>query len=101
MPMNEIKHLTDLILPYLGILISLIMALMIKDIAMNFSKGLMFTFNKNFNPGDRVMIDDQEAIIISIGIGWTVFEILPKNGKKKWRYLQNSRIPFVKLEKII
>ena len=80
--------------------VSCISALLVKDWVTSFVKGLKFKLNSAFNPGDIVILDDQEAVIISIGITRTVFEKVDKRGVV-WRYVPNERLTYLKLEKVI
>ena len=51
--------LTTMILPWVAILISLIVAIWFKDFATGMAKGLKFKMNKAFNAGDQVILDGQ------------------------------------------
>ena len=92
--------LTTMILPWVAILISLIVAIWFKDIATAMAKGLKFKMNKAFNAGDQVILDGQDAVIVSIGTTETVFGIYSEKGYT-WRYVPNERIAMLKLEKVI
>jgi hypothetical protein len=93
-------QLTTFLMPWLTILVSIIMAMMIKDWATSLAKGIKFKLNNAFNPGDIVILDDEEAVIIAIGITKTVFEKVDKRGIV-WRYVPNERLAYLKLEKVI
>jgi len=92
--------LTNLLLPWIGVLLSLIIALWVKNFVDAFVKGVTFKMNNSFNEGDKVLLDGAEAIIVKIGAMETVFGVYSDRGYT-WRYVPNSRIPFLKLEKII
>jgi len=92
--------ITDALLPWLVILISVIAAIWFKDAATRLAKGITFSMRKAFNAGDIVYIDGEEAIIISIGWRETIFEINRDSGRC-WRYIPNTRIEYLKLEKLI
>ena len=92
--------ITGMLMPWLAALLSIIMALMIKDWATSFVKGLKFKMNRDFNPGDVVLLDSEEAVIITIGITKTVFEKVNNRGIV-WRYVPNERLAYLKLEKIV
>ena len=92
--------ITNFLMPWIAVLISIISALLVKDWVTSFVKGLKFKLNSAFNPGDIVILDDQEAVIISIGITRTVFEKVDKRGVV-WRYVPNERLTYLKLEKVI
>jgi len=92
--------LTDILMPWAAILLSIVMAMMLKDLTMALVRGIRFKLSNAFNPGDIVIIDSEEATIISIGILRTIFE---RNGPEGviWRYVPNERLAFLKLEKVI
>ena len=52
------------------------------------------------NEGDKVLLDGNDAIIVKIGIRDTVFGVYSERGYT-WRYVPNTRIPMLKLEKIV
>ncbi len=95
----------ELLMPFVGMLLVVVMVFMFKDFAMKFGKGLAFSLNKQFKEGDRVIIDDERAIIVKIGLTQTVFGISKVHGDLDgdyvWRYVPNERISFLKIEKII
>ena len=97
---EQTMQLTNFLLPWIAILISLIVAIWFKDIATAMAKGLKFKMNKAFNAGDQVILDGQDAVIVSIGTTETVFGIYSEKGYT-WRYVPNERIHTLKLEKII
>lgn len=91
---------SDVLLPWVAVLISIVVTIWFKDFATNIAKGLAFKRKPGFEPGDKVYIDGEEALIISIGIQETVFE-LQRDGRTIWRYVPNTRTEYIKLEKII
>ena len=93
-------ELTDIILPWIAILISLVIAIWFKEFATGLAKGLKFKMNKAFNAGDQVILDGQDAVIVSIGTSETVFGIYSDKGYT-WRYVPNERIAMLKFEKVI
>ena len=93
-------QLTTFLMPWLTILISIIMAMMIKDWATSLAKGIKFKLSNAFNPGDVVLLDGEEAVIITIGVTKTVFEKVNDRGIV-WRYVPNERLSFLKLEKVV
>jgi hypothetical protein len=97
---SESIKLTNLLMPWLTILISLIGALWLKDFATKFMQGLKFRINPAFQEGDDVYLDGEFANIVKIGTATTVFGIMNSRGYV-WRYVPNERIPYLKLEKII
>ncbi len=97
---GEAMKLTELLVPWITILISIIIALWLKDFAQNFMIGLKFRMNGAFNEGDKVLLDGKDAIVVKIGLRDTVFGVYSDKGYT-WRYVPNVKIPNLKLEKII
>jgi hypothetical protein len=98
-------EITELLLPYIGMVMIVIIGFMIKDFATKLSKGIAFSMNKQFQEGDKVILDGERALIVKIGITQTVFGIQKAHGDFDgdyvWRYVPNERIEFLKIEKII
>jgi|TARA_B100000929_G_scaffold174046_1_gene137774 hypothetical protein len=92
--------LTDMMMPWITVLVSLIVAIWLKDYATGLAKGLKFKLNPAFNEGDEVLLDGELAMIVKIGTRETVFGVYSDRGYT-WRYVPNERIPYVKLEKVI
>ena len=92
--------LTGMLLPWIAVLISLIVAIWFKDFATGLAKGLKFKYDPAFKEGDEVILDGQTAMIVKIGVSQTVFGIYSDKGYT-WRYVPNERIPFLKLEKVV
>ena len=92
--------ITEFLMPWIAALLSIIIALMIKDWATSFARGMRLKMNGEFNPGDVVLLDGEEAVIITIGMTKTVFEKVGKRGIV-WRYVPNERLSYLKLEKIV
>tara|TARA_B100000029_G_scaffold9313_2_gene9919 strand:+ start:15983 stop:16390 length:408 start_codon:yes stop_codon:yes gene_type:complete len=107
--MNELSdlslQLTDILMPWIGVLMSIMIAIWFKDWATKLAKGLAFKYNPQFKEGDKVILDGERALIVKIGMGETVFGITKKDGEFDgdyiWRYVPNDRIPFLKLEKVV
>ena len=97
---GEAMKLTELLVPWIAILLSIMIAFWLKDFAQNFLVGLKFRMNRAFNEGDKVLLDGKDAIIVKIGIRDTVFGVYSDKGYT-WRYVPNVKIPNLKLEKII
>ena len=99
------SDLTELILPWVAVLMSAIIAFMLKDFVSSFSKGIKFKFNPQFREGDKVILDSERALIVKIGLTETVFGVTKSSGEFDgdyvWRYVPNERISFLKLEKLI
>ena len=96
----ESAKLSEFILPWLGILFSLIIAIWLKDFATSLAKGLKFKMNPAFKEGMKVILDGKDAIIVKIGTTETVFGIYSDRGYT-WRYVPNEKISGLKLEKMI
>ena len=97
---SQTLQLTNFLLPWIGILLSAIIAIMFKDWATSLAKGLEFKWNPAFNEGDTIILDGQEGMIVKIGTRETVFSVYSDNGLI-WRYVPNERIVFLKLEKVM
>ena len=93
-------ELSDFLLPWIGVLISLVVAIWFKDFATGLAKGLKFKMDPAFNEGDEVLLDGELAMIVKIGERQTVFGVYSDRGYT-WRYVPNERIPVLKLEKVI
>ncbi len=92
--------LSNMLLPWIAVLISLVVAIWFKDFATGLAKGLKFKFDPAFNEGDEVLLDSELAMIVKIGARQTVFGVYSERGYT-WRYVPNERIPYLKLEKVI
>ena len=93
-------ELTDILAPWIAILISISAAFWFKDFAVNIMSGLKFKFKPAFNEGDHIILDDCDAIIVKIGLRESVFGVYSDKGYV-WRFIPNDRLKFHKLEKII
>ena len=91
---------TDLLMPWISVLISLLVAIWMKDYATSLAKGLKFKMNPAFNEGDEVLLDGELSMIVKIGTRETVFGVYSDRGYT-WRYVPNERIPYLKLDKVI
>ena len=104
-PSGAAMELTELIMPYIGMVIIVVLGFMFKDFVTKLSKGIAFQMNKQFQEGDHVLLDGERALIVKIGITQTVFGVTKVGGEWDgdyiWRYVPNERIDFLKLEKII
>ena len=74
--------------------------LAIKDICMSFISGLKFKLTPQFKEGDKIILDGYPAIIIKVGLVQSVFGCYTDQGLT-WRYISNSKIESLKLEKVI
>lgn len=94
-------YLKEYIQHIIWIGLSLLIWSLIKDFVARFAGGLSFYWDKHFNAGDHVIIDGEAAVIISIGMRETVFEIKTSEKGMKWRYVPNDKIRSLKLEKVV
>lgn len=93
-------QLTDLLAPWIAILISISAAFWFKDFATNLMIGLKYRSNSHFNEGDHVILDGKDAIIVKFGMRETTFGLYTDRGYV-WRFIPNDRLPTQKIEKII
>ena len=93
-------HLTDLIVPWIAILISIAAVFWFKDFAQTLVAGMAFKYGGTFREGDQVILDGHDAMIIKIGMKETVFGRYTENGYT-WQYVPNEKLEFHKLEKIV
>lgn len=100
----ELKTLStefaEYVLPWLAVLISIMVAMMVKDLATALTKGMAFRYSRQFSEGERVILDGEDAIITKIGIRQTIFGVYSEKGYV-WRFVPNERIQFLKIEKVI
>ena len=97
--MPEIE-LSQFYVEFLGFTLTLIIALSMRDWATSFITGMKFKYSPAFAEGDKVILDGSPPLIVKIGYQETVFGVYSKEGYT-WRYVQNERIAFLKLEKIV
>ena len=99
--LNQVSiDLVELIAPLLALTVSIGIGLWAKDALDALIKGLMFRADTAIEEGCEVYIDGDRATIIKIGIFKTTFQI--SNGRGvTWRYVPNTRISYLKLEKVI
>ena len=93
-------ELSQFYVEFIGFILTLIVALAMRDWATSLIKGLKFKMNKAFQEGDKVILDGCPALIVRIGMSETVFGVYNKDGYT-WRYVPNERIAYLKLEKIV
>lgn len=77
------------------------LGLVVKDLLTAFVQGALFRFNRDFSEGDEVILDDEDAYIVSIGWRYTKFGVYKDHDILAWRYIPNTHIKAVKLEKIV
>ena len=93
-------ELSQYYVEFIGFLLTLIVGLSVRAAATSFVKGAKFRFNPAFKEGDKVILDGNPALIVKIGLSETVFGVYGDEGYT-WRYVPNTRIEFLKLEKIV
>jgi len=100
--MQEIPQIeiSDFYVQFIGLVITLLIGLWIKDSISSFLGGMKFKMNPHFKEGDKVILDGHQAMIVKIGWSQSVFGVYGKDGYT-WRFIPNKRIDFVKLEKIV
>jgi len=87
------------VIQWIGILLSIVITLAVKEWATSFVRGLAFKYNSDFSAGQKVYLDGAASVIISIGMRTTIFQT--KNGDEyRWRYVPNEKITGLKLEKV-
>jgi small-conductance mechanosensitive channel len=91
--LNNIGHLAIAML-------SLIVSMMIKDIASSAVIGIRIYMSRSFNPGDTVYVDGQRAVIVAQDFKKTIFQIQDDRGTL-WRYVENTSFADLNIEKII
>jgi hypothetical protein len=95
------NHLTVLFLPVIAVVMTVLFGMAIKDAGAAIAKGMMFRFNATFKEGDIVFLDGERAIIVKVGILQSVFGITKPDGTYCWRYVSNTKMDNLRLEKIL
>ena len=93
-------EISDFYIEFIGYAISILVMLWIKDAIGSFMEGMKFRTNKHFKEGDKVLLEGQQAMIISIGWRQSVFGVYGETGYT-WRFIPNKKIESLKLEKIV
>tara|TARA_B110000285_G_scaffold15650_2_gene15422 strand:+ start:563 stop:937 length:375 start_codon:yes stop_codon:yes gene_type:complete len=93
-------ELSDFYIEFIGYALSILVMLWIKDAIGSFLEGMKFRNNKHFKEGDKVLLEGQQAMIITIGWRQSVFGVYGKDGYT-WRFIPNKRIESLNLEKIV
>tara|TARA_B100000902_G_C27055217_1_gene786241 strand:- start:186 stop:554 length:369 start_codon:yes stop_codon:yes gene_type:complete len=81
-------------------LFSILGGLMLKDYSVSLIKGLKFKLNSQFQEGQKVLLEGEQAMIVKIGWQVTTFGVYSPRGYT-WRYVSNTKIEGLKLEKIV
>ncbi len=93
-------EISDFYIEFIGYALSILVMLWIKDAIGSFLEGLKFRNNKHFQEGDKVLLEGQQAMIITIGWKQSVFGVYGEKGYT-WRFIPNNKIESLKLEKIV
>ena len=93
-------EISDFYIEFIGYALSILVMLWIKDAIGCFLQGLKFRNNKHFQEGDKVLLEGQQAMIITIGWKQSVFGVYGEKGYT-WRFIPNNKIESLKLEKIV
>ena len=95
------EHLTVLFLPVIAVVMTVLFGMAIKDMAAAIAKGMAFRYSGVFKEGDIVFLDGERAIVVKLGIMQSVFGITKEDGTYCWRYINNTKVDNLKLEKIL
>lgn len=95
------ENVTQLFMPVLATMMVIFVGMMIKDLITKFSNGMMLRLNPAYREGEFVFIDGESAIIVKIGMFTSVFGITKEDGTYCWRYVPNTRLENLKIEKVI
>lgn len=98
--MDVITYLDQNIITFIELIGSITVGLLIRDFASNMIAGWMFYINKDFREGDHIVIDGEPGIVVKVGIRQTIFGVMSCHGYV-WRYVDNTRVKYVKIEKVI
>ena len=97
---EQTLQLSKILTPIIALGITGLLVLWFKELVADLIASIRWKMKPGFEPGDTVYLDSEQATIISIGYRETIFQV--DNGRGKvWRYIDNKRMPFHKLEKII
>lgn len=88
------------VMPWAVLIVAGVVGLWVKEFVSDLVASIKWKMKPGFEPGDAVYLDDEPAVIISIGYRETIFEMVNERGRI-WRHVENTRIPYVKLERII
>lgn len=77
------------------------LGLVVRDLLTSFVQGALFRLNDDFHEGDEVILDNEDAYIVSIGWRYTKFGVYKEGNILAWRYIPNTSIKNIKLEKIV
>tara|TARA_R110002153_G_scaffold71846_2_gene188593 strand:- start:232 stop:603 length:372 start_codon:yes stop_codon:yes gene_type:complete len=93
-------EISDFYIDFIGYALSIFLIMWAKDAISAFMEGMKFRNNKHFKEGDKVLLEGEQAMIVTIGWRQSVFGIYGKDGYT-WRFIPNKKIESLKLEKIV
>lgn len=93
-------EISDFYIEFIGYALSILVIMWVKDAISTFMEGMKFRNNKHFKEGDKVLLEGQQAMIITIGWRQSVFGVYGADGYT-WRFIPNKKIESLKLEKIV
>ena len=99
-PTDFSTTIADLTTPFIAMMIGVIVAMWVKDLATKIAKGLAFKIFGPFAEGDKAIIDGHPCVIVKIGLTMTVLGIQTEDDYI-WRYVPNEKIAGLKLGKVI
>lgn len=95
------NHLTVLFLPVIAVVMTVLFGMALRDMAAAIAKGMAFRYSGVFKEGDIVFLDGERAIVVKLGVMQSVFGITKEDGTYCWRYINNTKVDNLKLEKIL
>ena len=95
------NHITVLFLPVIAVVMTALFGMALRDMAAAIAKGMAFRYSGVFKEGDIVFLDGERAIVVKLGIMISVFGITKDDGTYCWRYINNTKVDNLKLEKIL
>ena len=99
-PTDFSMDIADLVTPFITMMVGIIIAMWVKDLATKIAKGLAFKAFGPFKEGDKAIIDGHHCVIVKIGMTMTVLGIQTEDDYI-WRYVPNEKIAGLKLGKVI
>ena len=71
-PTDFSMDIADLVTPFITMMVGIIIAMWVKDLATKIAKGLAFKAFGPFKEGDKAIIDGHHCVIVKIGMTMTV-----------------------------
>jgi small-conductance mechanosensitive channel len=99
---NELGiQIADLITPFIAMMVGIIVALWVKDLAVKAAAGMSFKYFGPFKEGDIVQLDGKKHMVIKIGLMNTIFGHKDAERGYIWRYVPNQKISGLRLGKVV